>query len=146
MEVFIHSSIKTRIETEIYPFRKIVSALFLYIVPLKQGLKPLYGVAELSLWIRFLYIVPLKQGLKHACPDMTGIARKRFLYIVPLKQGLKRNYRWSNLQTDERFLYIVPLKQGLKPTAYLQSRVKLYSVFIHSSIKTRIETRHIYPG
>ena len=39
------------------------------------------------------------------------------------------------------FLYIVPLKQGLKlsPDNTLQAQ---YEVFIHSSIKTRIETQY----
>jgi len=39
--VFIHSSIKTRIETIPLVIPKRVKRLFLYIVPLKQGLKQL---------------------------------------------------------------------------------------------------------
>ena len=38
--VFIHSSIKTRIETALFPQNIPLSGQFLYIVPLKQGLKP----------------------------------------------------------------------------------------------------------
>jgi len=37
--VFIHSSIKTRIETEDHKNSSKSEGLFLYIVPLKQGLK-----------------------------------------------------------------------------------------------------------
>jgi len=37
----------------------------------------------------FLYIVPLKQGLKLADIDSKCTGGDRFLYIVPLKQGLK---------------------------------------------------------
>jgi len=39
-DVFIHSSIKTRIETMIAIRKDANQELFLYIVPLKQGLKP----------------------------------------------------------------------------------------------------------
>jgi len=63
-KVFIHSSIKTRIET--LPDRIISSEAyrFLYIVPLKQGLKPPEMIRK-ARTLLFLYIVPLKQGLKH---------------------------------------------------------------------------------
>ncbi len=37
--VFIHRSIKTRIETERDPSQRYSTGLFLYIDPLKQGLK-----------------------------------------------------------------------------------------------------------
>ena len=86
----------------------------------------------------FLYIVPLKQGLKHADRNLTSAFVVMFLYIVPLKQGLKHNrgvcYRfpipvfihssiktrietlknYKEIEDGEVFLYIVPLKQGLK--------------------------------
>jgi len=39
------------------------------------------------------------------------------------------------------FLYIDPLKQGLKPKNVLYMHI-CYIVFIHRSIKTRIETGH----
>jgi len=63
----------------------------------------------------FLYIVPLKQGLKLVV-DLMGTEglKKEFLYIVPLKQGLKRCDMWSFNPRTESFLYIDPLKQGLK--------------------------------
>ncbi len=37
----------------------------------------------------FLYIDPLKQGLKHPCPRRPHKFEWLFLYIDPLKQGLK---------------------------------------------------------
>jgi len=65
----------------------------------------------------FLYIVPLKQGLKPVASLMTGIFQLLFLYIVPLKQGLKQlGISVESISSASRFLYIVPLKQGLKPT------------------------------
>jgi len=70
VQVFIHRSIKTRIETllpwAIYKQKEV----FLYIDPLKQGLKPRYGLKGFLVLFMFLYIDPLKQGLK---PD--AIAR-----------------------------------------------------------------------
>ena len=41
--------------------------------------------------LRFLYIVPLKQGLKHIPYEEIIEEETVFLYIVPLKQGLKQN-------------------------------------------------------
>ena len=41
--------------------------------------------------LRFLYIDPLKQGLKHDSNNLFACDHLRFLYIDPLKQGLKRN-------------------------------------------------------
>jgi len=37
----------------------------------------------------FLYIDPLKQGLKHAFVNISQAIAQMFLYIDPLKQGLK---------------------------------------------------------
>ena len=62
-----------------------------------------------------------------------------FLYIVPLKQGLKLCIQKEKRVSSLWFLYIVPLKQGLKLIKSSRER-KVLSVFIHSSIKTRIET------
>jgi len=39
--------------------------------------------------ILFLYIVPLKQGLKQTIQELLDESGYEFLYIVPLKQGLK---------------------------------------------------------
>ena len=46
------------------------------------------------------------------------------------------------MNMDLRFLYIVPLKQGLKLSRSFPIRLCM-KVFIHSSIKTRIETDQI---
>ena len=64
VHVFIHRSIKTRIETMASPNYHYESDMFLYIDPLKQGLKPYEGISYQELSPMFLYIVPLKQGLK----------------------------------------------------------------------------------
>ena len=61
----------------------------------------------------FLYIVPLKQGLKHNTDKPKEKPKKAFLYIVPLKQGLKL-LTGEIYALNLLFLYIVPLKQGLK--------------------------------
>ncbi len=62
--VFIHRSIKTRIETIPLEFSQTGIETFLYIDPLKQGLKPEKEKKEYEDLVRFLYIDPLKQGLK----------------------------------------------------------------------------------
>jgi len=63
-----------------------------------------------------------------------------FLYIDPLKQGLKLHIGDCRETALGMFLYIDPLKQGLKPIQKLVETA-LQKVFIHRSIKTRIETR-----
>jgi len=65
---------------------------FLYIDPLKQGLKLLKTIRILAIAIRFLYIDPLKQGLKQREISQKITGTKPFLYIDPLKQGLKQYY------------------------------------------------------
>ena len=62
--VFIHSSIKTRIETNMAKLKALNTSSFLYIVPLKQGLKQMNKQELNEYKKKFLYIVPLKQGLK----------------------------------------------------------------------------------
>jgi len=62
-----------------------------------------------------------------------------FLYIDPLKQGLKLFIECDPKVKKKWFLYIDPLKQGLKPSAPQPCRCAI-RVFIHRSIKTRIET------
>mgnify|MGYP006919538985 FL=1 len=62
-----------------------------------------------------------------------------FLYIDPLKQGLKLEGTNSNQLKCFGFLYIDPLKQGLKRKRII-SLIPKHNVFIHRSIKTRIET------
>ena len=63
--VFIHRSIKTRIETRIGINPLPSLRKFLYIDPLKQGLKLSAILNEPDVIPQFLYIDPLKQGLKH---------------------------------------------------------------------------------
>ena len=62
-----------------------------------------------------------------------------FLYIDPLKQGLKLFQRNIKNGTPGGFLYIDPLKQGLKQKLNEAEKAEI-DVFIHRSIKTRIET------
>ncbi len=38
----------------------------------------------------FLYIDPIKQGLKHKDKNVIDYIDKKFLYIDPIKQGLKQ--------------------------------------------------------
>ncbi len=88
-KVFIHRSIKTRIETTKEIKLVALANMFLYIDPLKQGLK-----LSVSSYIyinleKFLYIDPLKQGLKHTSYGLDTFNIIKFLYIDPLKQGLK---------------------------------------------------------
>ena len=114
--------------------------MFLYIDPLKQGLKQSIRNGCGKSYTKFLYIDPLKQGLKHFFYSIYDKVLNQFLYIDPLKQGLKQ-YSITGLLLSTMFLYIDPLKQGLK-----LKKLKLFfiilSVFIHRSIKTRIETRY----
>ncbi len=69
----------------------------------------------------------------------------RFLYIDPLKQGLKRELKVFLNTRIKPFLYIDPLKQGLKPDAMSYGLIRC-TVFIHRSIKTRIETIIVHLG
>ena len=45
----------------------------------------------------FLYIDPLKQGLKHIFLDLIILCFIGFLYIDPLKQGLKLKFVNDNI-------------------------------------------------
>ena len=89
--VFIHRSIKTRIETEKNKISSISMFLFLYIDPLKQGLKHIFLHYKIECFNMFLYIDPLKQGLKPIINLTPHIVKLKFLYIDPLKQGLKHS-------------------------------------------------------
>ena len=55
MRVFIHRSIKTRIETRIQDIRRKPNGEFLYIDPLKQGLK-LLGKVKDSFYPNIVFI------------------------------------------------------------------------------------------
>jgi len=88
---------------------------------------------------KFLYIDPLKQGLKLREKLHKTTETVKFLYIDPLKQGLKQEDGETFRESGSRFLYIDPLKQGLKHLVRF-IRFPRNNVFIHRSIKTRIET------
>jgi len=87
--VFIHRSIKTRIETCVSVYGWSASLQFLYIDPLKQGLKQVVKVA-----IDAFSAVFIHRSIKTRIETETififiGNACDKFLYIDPLKQGLK---------------------------------------------------------
>jgi len=112
---------------------------FLYIDPLKQGLK----LAERSN-TPFCLAVFIHRSIKTRIETLSQILIPEqdlmFLYIDPLKQGLKLCIRRSVRWCSTGFLYIDPLKQGLKRTGEKFLQVPGI-VFIHRSIKTRIETK-----
>ena len=101
--VFIHRSIKTRIETIQRAYILFLTLLFLYIDPLKQGLKRSGIIGKRVKNFQFLYIDPLKQGLKLHCLSDGAGSRKEFLYIDPLKQGLKQSNNKYNSRYEESF-------------------------------------------
>ena len=91
----------------------------------------------------FLYIVPLKQGLKQKLDKVIRENVPVFIHSsikTRIETPIQNNYKDKN----DMFLYIVPLKQGLKH-AFLDSGSNPDTVFIHSSIKTRIETSYLSP-
>ncbi len=53
--------------------------------------------------IKFLYIDPIKQGLKHKTSKQTNITPSMFLYIDPIKQGLKQNSIANNYHLSVGF-------------------------------------------
>jgi len=117
--VFIHRSIKTRIETQFYLSMKITANQFLYIDPLKQGLKP--AIQDFSPISRNVFIHrSIKTRIETCPPNDTNHQTLLFLYIDPLKQGLKHFTTTQNCFLNE-FLYIDPLKQGLKLRTFLKS-------------------------
>ena len=91
IRVFIHSSIKTRIETSSSSFFFNTSALFLYIVPLKQGLKR-FGLVVLGLDTTVFIHSSIKTRIETPRHGLISYHPPGFLYIVPLKQGLKPNF------------------------------------------------------
>ena len=61
----------------------------------------------------FLYIVPLKQGLKHPPIEVGHIFRQVFIHSS-IKTRIETFLLDKSGKSVQRFLYIVPLKQGLK--------------------------------
>jgi len=62
----------------------------------------------------FLYIDPLKQGLKPSLP-LPQVSRKRVFIHRSIKTRIETTGLCSVLSPRPQFLYIDPLKQGLKP-------------------------------
>jgi len=77
--------------------------MFLYIDPLKQGLKLNVFVSGSASAIVFLYIDPLKQGLKPFSSEVLYSRNIEFLYIDPLKQGLKHLFWQVNIVIQKSF-------------------------------------------
>ena len=112
-QVFIHRSIKTRIETRYIILPGLFYDWFLYIDPLKQGLKHCsYGALSENFTV-FIHR-SIKTRIETKYKLIFGRNQWRFLYIDPLKQGLKHIQNKKMLAEDYEFLYIDPLKQGLK--------------------------------
>jgi len=88
--VFIHRSIKTRIET-------------------------FYSYSLRLLSRGFLYIDPLKQGLKHYIEREETIAEAKVFIHRSIKTRIETADFLKKLEPILMFLYIDPLKQGLKP-------------------------------
>ena len=117
----------------------------------------------ISSWMLHLSMNPLKQGLKHRLASRNRFAALVFIHesiktrvettlvhershprtsslsMNPLKQGLKRPARQDYRPAATGSLSMNPLKQGLKLISCQNDRPKLL-VFIHESIKTRVET------
>ncbi len=87
----------------------------------------------------FLYIDPLKQGLKLTEPVFHCETSGLFLYIDPLKQGLKLrpvipiHILWTG------FIHR-SIKTRIETLLHRQYHSIHHKGFIHRSIKTRIET------
>ncbi len=90
--------------------------MFLYIDPLKQGLK-LLAILSLLIVRKFLYIDPLKQGLKHII-SIDGKIYKIVFIHRSIKTRIETDaiLKWD--RDGDLFLYIDPLKQGLKHIIY----------------------------
>ncbi len=62
-----------------------------------------------------------------------------FLYIDPLKQGLKQ--AMSNIYSNPNLVFIHrSIKTRIETVIVMVSKLSMHKVFIHRSIKTRIET------
>ena len=113
--------------------------MFLYIDPLKQGLKPRFIRMNSSSYKMFLYIDPLKQGLKPRYNVSLSCFSPVFIHRS-IKTRIETKPTVEFLPPPVRFLYIDPLKQGLKQKQLSLWNNPTVEVFIHRSIKTRIET------
>ena len=61
----------------------------------------------------FLYIVPLKQGLKRILRRNNGNNKSVFIHSS-IKTRIETDLEEYSQNNETEFLYIVPLKQGLK--------------------------------
>jgi len=77
--------------------------------------------------------------LKHFFTAFLSQFLSRFLYIDPLKQGLKRNAAASDFSPEIVFIHR-SIKTRIETTLLIATKKKGLLVFIHRSIKTRIET------
>ncbi len=97
MPVFIHRSIKTRIETD-NMLKVVVRAIsFLYIDPLKQGLKRKGKIRTIEGKSVFIHR-SIKTRIETVATSSRDFRSREFLYIDPLKQGLKQEgIRWMQI-------------------------------------------------
>ncbi len=63
--------------------------------------------------IQFLYIDPIKQGLKQTPPD-SGVSRQNVFIHRSNKTRIETNRPRDKGRKNKWFLYIDPIKQGLK--------------------------------
>jgi len=99
--------------------------MFLYIVPLKQGLKPSSDIFPGRCNYVFIHSSIKTRIETETCRKIIRHSRKLFLYIVPLKQGLKLVIGNFKVRKNTEFLYIVPLKQGLKLIKTVSARFSI---------------------
>jgi len=121
--VFIHRSNKTRIETMVSQYFIYIIFRFLYIDPIKQGLK-LY-IHQCCCWIQSQVFIHRSNKTRIETENRKNRPRvnSKFLYIDPIKQGLKLFFCKVKRFFFTWFLYIDPIKQGLKlPHNYIQQR------------------------
>jgi len=112
--VFIHRSIKTRIET--------------------------IGWFILSTeWVRFLYIDPLKQGLKHLSSGLCSEALPHVFIHRSIKTRIETPEKYSYTSRNRVFIHR-SIKTRIETIVPKLGRLIAKLVFIHRSIKTRIET------
>jgi len=90
------------------------SAMFLYIDPIKQGLKPRNRHRQRGGINVFLYIDPIKQGLKLRASIWDAWIRTVFIHRSN-KTRIETLLAVQCLFFLFLFLYIDPIKQGLKP-------------------------------
>ena len=111
--VFIHRSIKTRIETPtLAQIKQCRHKVFIH-----RSIKTRIETRKLSLCTRksasFLYIDPLKQGLKPSVMGVKSVAEQVFIHRS-IKTRIETCELTSDINIQDGFLYIDPLKQGLK--------------------------------